>query len=239
MKKIYFLFNLLCTGFFIQAQDLNAFYEKTNDFMSKNVIKNKVKYGTIKSNPALLNEILDNAAKVDLNGVDKIKVKAFWINAYNLCVIKGIVEKYPVKSAIDVQGFFDKATYKLAKEDLTLDDIEKKKLIAVFNDPYIHFALVCGANGCPPLISGAYMPESIYNQMYEQAGMALNNAEFIRVNKATKTAEISKIFEWYKADFTSSYKRPIDFINLFREERITDDYKVVIYEYDWTLNNIE
>ncbi len=239
MKKLYHILFAFFLTLLVQAQNLDSFFTKTDEFMSKNVIKNKVNYKSIKANPALLNEILDNASKIDLTGLDKIKVKAFWINAYNLCVIKGIIEKYPVKSALDVQGFFDKNLYKLAKEDVTLDVIEKKKLLAVYVDPYIHFAIVCGANGCPPLISAAYMPDTIYNQMYEQAGLALNNPEFIKVDKAGKIAQISKIFEWYKEDFTKSYKRPIDFINLFREDRVPEDFNVVIYEYDWTLNSTE
>ena len=238
MKNKLFLFVLFGFSAMTQAQNIDNFFDKTDVFLKKNVINHKVKYEEIKANPAELNDILDNASKIDLNGQEKLKVKAFWINAYNLCVIKGIIDKYPVKSALDVQGFFDKTTYKLAKQDITLNDVENKMLRAVFKDPYIHFAIVCGANGCPPLISGAYFPDTIYTQMYEQAGEALNNPDFIKVNNGTKTAEISKIFEWYKEDFTLDYKDVIEFINLFREERvITSDFKVKIYEYDWTLNS--
>ncbi|WP_348647892.1 DUF547 domain-containing protein [Arenibacter sp. F20364] len=37
--------------------------------------------------------------------------QAFWINTYNLLVIKGIVDHYPVKSPLDVPSFFYKSTY--------------------------------------------------------------------------------------------------------------------------------
>jgi hypothetical protein len=235
MKKVFtIVFFSLCM--MMQAQNIDVFFEKADVFLKKFVVNNKVKYEAIKSDPSELNAILDNASKIAIEGQDKLKIKAFWINAYNLCVIKGIVDKYPIKSAIEAQGFFDKVTYKLAKQEVTLNDVENKKLRAVFGDPYIHFALVCGANGCPPLISGAYFPETIYTQMYEQAGMALNDPNFIKVNKATKTAEISKIFEWYRDDFTTNYKTPMEFINLFREDRVGDDFIIKIYEYDWTLN---
>jgi Protein of unknown function, DUF547 len=236
MKNIFTLLVVLVTTFGIKAQSIDAFFEKSDVFFKKNVKDNKVDYDGIKANPDQLNEALTIASNIDLSKESKFNIKAFWINAYNLSVIKGIVSKYPIKSALDIAGFFDKETYNLAKQTLTLNDVENIKLRKAFTDPYIHFALVCGANGCPPLISAAYMPESLNEQMHDQAGLALNNPNFIRLNTATKTVEISQIFEWYKEDFLADYKKQLDFINLFREVKIDDSYKVVFYNYDWTLN---
>ena len=236
MKKIILILALLSISFSTKAQNIDDFFEQSNIFFKKNVSATKVDYESIKTNPQLLNKILDNASKIDLNGQPKLTIKAFWVNMYNLNVIKGIVAKYPIKSALDVEGFFNKTTYLVAKENLTLDDIEKTKLRDAFKDPYVHFAIVCGANGCPPLISEAYMPDTLNEQMHDQAGLAINNPNFIKVNPTTKTVEISKIFEWYKAEFLADYKKEMDFINIFRDVKIGDEYAVKIYEYDWSLN---
>jgi Protein of unknown function, DUF547 len=237
MKKLFLLIALFCVAFNAQAQNINAFFDDSDVFLRKYVKDTKVDYAGIKSDPSLLDKILDNASKVDLTNESKFNVKAFWVNAYNLNVIKGIVSKYPIKSALEVEGFFNKVTYTVAKQTLTLDDIENKKLREPFKDPYIHFALVCGANGCPPLIGEAYMPDTLNEQMHDQAGLAINNPNFIKVNPTSKVVEISKIFEWYKADFLADYKKEMDFINIFREKKIGDDFEVKIYDYDWTLNS--
>jgi hypothetical protein len=238
MKKILILFLIFTATLETKAQSIETFFEKSDIFFKKNVKNNKVDYDGIKAKPEQLNEALTIASNIDLTSESKFNVKAFWINAYNLSVIKGIVSKYPIKSALDIVGFFDKETYTIAKQTLTLNDLENNKLRKAFTDPYIHFALVCGANGCPPLISEAYLPETLNEQMHDQAGLALNNPTFVRINPATKTVEISQIFEWYKEDFLADYKKQLDFINLFRENKIDDSYKVVFYNYDWTLNKL-
>jgi Protein of unknown function, DUF547 len=237
MKKLLLLIALFSVVCKVQAQDINTFFDDADVFLRKYVKDTKVDYAGIKADPSMLDKILDNAAKIDLTKESKFNIKAFWVNAYNLNVIKGIVTKFPIKSALEVEGFFNKVTYTVAKEILTLDDIENKKLRQPFKDPYIHFAIVCGANGCPPLISQAYMPDTLNEQMHEQAGMAINNPNFIKVNPANKSVEISKIFEWYKADFLADYKKEMDFINIFRDKKIGDEFQVKIYEYDWTLNS--
>jgi hypothetical protein len=237
MKKLFLLIALFSIVNRAQSQDINTFFDDADIFFRKYVKDTKVDYAVIKTDTALLDKILDNASKIDLTKESKFNIKAFWVNAYNLNVIKGIVAKFPIKSALDVDGFFNKVTYNVAKETITLDDIENKKLRQAFKDPYIHFAIVCGANGCPPLISQAYMPDTLNEQMHEQAGMAINNPNFIKVNPTNKSVEISKIFEWYKADFLADYKKEMDFINIFREKKIGDEFQVKIYEYDWTLNS--
>ena len=218
------------------AQDLTSFFSKTDMFLKKNVSNGKVDYQTIKNDATLLNEVLEIAAKIDVSKETVNSQKAFWINAYNLSLIKGIVSKYPVKSPLDIAGLFDKGTYTINGKKYTLNDIENKMIREKYNDPRVHFVLVCGANGCPPIINASYLPETLEEQLNKQAKLALNNPNFIKVNAATKKVEFSQIFEWYKADFISKGKNEIDFINQFRDSKIDTKYKVSYYTYDWTLN---
>ena len=218
------------------TQDLTSFFSKTDMFLKKNVSNGKVDYQTIKNDATLLNEVLEIAAKIDVSKETVNSQKAFWINAYNLSLIKGIVSKYPVKSPLDIAGLFDKVTYTITGKKYTLNDIENKMIREKYNDPRVHFVLVCGANGCPPIINASYLPETLEEQLNKQAKLALNNPNFIKVNAATKKVEFSQIFEWYKADFISKGKNEIDFINQFRDSKIDTKYKVSYYTYDWTLN---
>lgn len=219
----------------VNAQDLSTFFSKTNTFLQTHVNEGKVDYKAIHKEQSNLDEILKIAQGISVDVSDADNYQAFWINAYNLSVIKGIIDNYPTKSPLDSAGFFDKTTYNLAGKSITLNDIEHKLLRAQFNDARFHFVLVCGALGCPPLISEAYMPETLNKQLDAQTKIALNGT-FLRVNTKKKKVEASEIMKWYKEDFTMDGISEIEFINQYRTEQIPDNYKLSYFTYNWNLN---
>ena len=113
--------------------------------------------------------------------------------------------------------------------------ILKISLRAQFNDARFHFVLVCGAIGCPPLISEAYQPSQLNAQLDRQTKLAINGA-FLKVNTKKKRVEVSEIMKWYKEDFTMDGKTEIDFINTYRTEKIPTNYKLNYFSYNWNLN---
>ena len=234
IKYISILFFFITTS--SNGQDVASFFSKTDSFLKKNVSNGKVDYQAIKNESTALNDILEIASKIDLSKENTTTLKAFWINVYNVTLIKGIVTKYPVKAPTDIAGLFDKTTYTIAGKKYTLNDVENKMIREKYNDARIHFVLVCGANGCPPIINAAYLPETLEEQLNKQTKLALNNPNFIRVNTASKKVELSQIFEWYKDDFISKGKNEIDFINQYRDTKIDAKSKVSYYPYDWNLN---
>ncbi len=217
------------------SQDLNAFFTKADAFFQSNVSDGKVAYSNIHKDPNALNELLTIASTISVSESDASNYQAFWINAYNLAVIKGIIDHYPTKSPLDHNGFFDGVTYKLAGKDITLNDIENKQLRAKFKDARIHFVLVCGAIGCPPLINNAYLPGTLEQQLNKQTKLAINGS-FIKVNTKKKRIQGSEILKWYKEDFTMNGTTEIDFINKYRNEKISGKYKLSYFPYDWRLN---
>ncbi len=219
----------------IHAQDLDTFFNKADLFFSTYVSEGKVAYSEIHASPQTLYEVLVLAESISISENNKNGYQAFWINAYNLAVIKGVIEKYPINSPLDHDGFFEKTTFHLGGNDITLNDIEHKLLRAKFKDPRFHFVLVCGALGCPPLISQAYLPNTLEKQLEEQTTIALNGI-FLKVNTKKKRVQASQIMEWYKEDFIMNDNTEIEFINTYREDKIPTDYKLTYFPYDWNLN---
>jgi len=220
------------------AQNTSDFFSKSDSFFKMNVKEGKVDYKGIKENPSALNELISSAKAISVSKSDVNTYQAFWINAYNLSVIKGIVDNYPIKSPLDKAGFFDKVTYDLAGQNITLNDIENKLLRGNFREEArFHFVLVCAGLGCPPIINSAYLPETLNLQLQKQTELALNNPKFIKV-KGNKV-QLSQLFEWYKGDFTQDGKSEIEFVNQYRKEKIEIKSKVSYYNYDWTLNQIK
>ncbi|MAM27617.1 MAG: DUF547 domain-containing protein [Flavobacteriaceae bacterium] len=230
---LFFLF-LLVSSIDASSQDVSTFFDEADSFFSTYVSNGKVDYSAIYENPEPLNKVLAMAKDVSVPISEEKTYQAFWINAYNLSVIKGIISNYPIKSPLDKKGFFDKTTYELAGTRITLNDIENKKLRAKFNEPRFHFVLVCGALGCPPIIPKAYTPANLDKLLEKQTVKALNDPNFIQV-KGNKVA-FSEIFKWYKEDFIKNGSE-IDFLNQYRKEKVSTDAKVTYYSYDWRLNN--
>jgi len=216
------------------GQSLQNFFDEADALFGIYVVSGKVDYEALQQNPSVLNSVLKTAKQVSVSKEDPLAYQAFWINAYNLAVIKGVVDHLPINSPLDTEGFFDRITYDLGGESITLNDIENKKLRAKFKDARFHFVLVCGAKGCPPIIPKAYRPANLENLLEQQTIKALNLSSFIRVSE-NKVA-FSEIFKWYKEDFVGENSNEIDFLNNYRKEKVPTDATVTYYSYDWRLN---
>ncbi len=222
----------LSSGF---TQGTSEFFSKADDFLKTHVKNGRVDYKTIKENPAELNALVEMAKGISVSKDNAAEYQAFWINGYNILVINSVVENYPLKSPLDVVGFFDKTKCNIGGEDITLNDIENKLLRKNFPaEPRFHFVLVCAGLGCPPIIDQAYMPDTLDAQLEKQTKLALNDPIFIQVSKGR--TKISQIFEWYNADFTQNGQSLADFINTYRTEKLPENTKISYYNYDWTLN---
>jgi hypothetical protein len=167
---------------------------------------------------------------------------AYWINAYNAFTIKLIIENYPIESITDlhptlylplVNTVWHKEFFQIGGEDESLNDIEHKILRKDFNEPRIHFAIVCASESCPKLKNEAFIPEKIESQLEGQAREFINDPTKNRISK--DQIEISRIFQWFKGDFTKQ-ESLIEYLNRFSDKKISDDAKVRFMDYDWSLN---
>ena len=230
MKKI--LFSLIAFSFIsLNAQIKADFFEKADQFFQAHIQNGKVDYTSIKKNDSELNILVNTIASSKPSLSNKDEYTAFLINAYNLLVIKGIVDHLPTNSPLGVPGFFDQLKYNLGGEQYTLNQIEKDLLFKKGgNDARFHFVLVCGAIDCPPILNKAYLPSTINNQLEAQTTKALNNPSFIKVDG--KKVKVSQIFNWYQNDFGDLKT----YINEYRKEKLEAKTKISYYEYNWNLN---
>jgi len=228
-------FLLVSTALFGQTSP-KAFNDATDAFMKAHVDDGRVDYGRLKKSGADLSALYKQAGNTTLSGASDTEKKAFYINAYNVAVINGVVQQYPLKSPLDQPGFFDKVKHRIAGQEMTLNQLEKDRLLNAFGDTRIHFVVVCAAVSCPPLASFAYMPDKLDAQLDERARLALNDPSFTQINRGQKKVNVSKIFDWYKSDFTKGGQSILGYINGFRREKIPNDYALGFYEYNWTLN---
>ena len=233
IKNLILSITFLCS-FAIYGQSSTEFFTKSDAFFKQYVKEGKIAYKAIHNAPEDLNNLLQLAKETNIPVAEANTFRSFWINTYNLLVIKGIIDNYPINSPLDKSGFFDKIKYNVGGKSITLNVIENDLLRGNFDDARIHFVLVCGALGCPPIINKAYTPENLDALLTKQTTIALNNPEFIKVK--SKKVQLSEIFKWYREDFGKTDAQVVQFVNKYRKEAITERARISYYPYNWKLN---
>jgi hypothetical protein len=216
---------------------LSGFFDESNQLFGKYVGVGRVDYIAIKNNDKLYNSLISNIGEMDLSGKTPAEQKAFYINAYNILVIKSINDNWPVKSTKDIKGFFNETKHKIAGESLTLDEIEKK-IHETFKDPRIHFALVKGNKGLPDAVNFGYFPTDVERKLDEQTKLALNNTRFVQVKDEQKVVFLPPLFKTNEKDFLAGgNKSVLDFVKKYRDAKIPGSYKIDYYPAEWALND--
>lgn len=236
MKKLILIGAVMLAGMAANAQSLDAFLDEADAFFKAQVNNGQVNYAGLNQDNAPLKSLVKQIAGMNVSQLTDAERKAFYINAYNISVIDGIIENYPTKSPLKIGGFFDGLKHNIAGDNITLNQLEKERLLKVTGDEKLHFVLVCAAVSCPPIATFAYRPEKLDAQILERTQLALNNPEFIQVNNKQKKVELSEIFKWYPGDFADKAPSIIDYLNKYRKEAIPTSYGTGYYTYDWTLN---
>jgi hypothetical protein len=168
---------------------------------------------------------------------------AYWINAYNAFSLELILEHYPIKSIKDIGSSISVpfvntpwqiSFIEIGGEKYNLDDIEHGIIRKEFNEPRIHFALVCAAISCPKLRNEAYVPERLNEQLQEQALSFLLDKE--KNDITSDPIQLSKIFQWFSGDFKRQNKSIVDYLNSILPEPLPENSKINYNEYYWDLN---
>ena len=84
----------------------------------------------------------------------------------------------------------------------SLDEIEHGIIREDFNEPRIHFALVCAALSCPKLRREAYVAEHLQSQLQEQVETFLADPKKgLDIDLRRKRIAVSSILQWFAEDF--------------------------------------
>jgi len=183
---------------------------------------------------------------------------AFLINAYNAFTVELILTRYPDLTSIKDTGSllsspWKKRFFQLLGKKRHLDDIEHGLIRekGVYDEPRIHFAVVCAAIGCPGLRHEAFVADRLDRQLEDSLVRFLSDKSRNRYNADTGTLEVSKIFDWYKGDFSQrdrGYTSLETFFGKYADLLAESDtgktnirsgsVKIRYLDYDWTLNDL-
>uniref|UniRef100_A0A3P8XSJ8 DEP domain-containing protein n=1 Tax=Esox lucius TaxID=8010 RepID=A0A3P8XSJ8_ESOLU len=213
-------------------------------------------------------ELAVQLQRVELLSLTREEKLAFFINTYNALVIHGNLRLGAPTNMWQRYRFFNYVSYLIGGEVFTLQDIENgvlrgnrkgvAQLLRPFSktdprlqvalpdaEPLVHFALNCGAKGCPPIKT--YTPQDVDSQLRTAAEAFLEDDGGCMVDSEKGEVRLSQIFKWYKADFGGTDEKLLNWIlehmgkspkrSSLQSVLSSGKIKVSYLPYDWSTNN--
>ena len=234
------LYILLLVALFFGGLDSQTSRVSFADFLEKYVNKSGfVDYPAVKKDSGI-QSLLKYIAQIDANVLSENERLAFYINSYNILVIKNICDHWPVNSPMDVPGFFTDFRFQVAGEQLSLDEIAYNKIFPL-EDVLVHFGLICAAVSCPQLNNYPFIARTLQDQLYNNARRFMQDVNKNRLDKSTNVLYLSEIFKWFRPNFEKRFdsllKAAQNFLSPEDSAFIANhNISVSFIAYDWTLN---
>ena len=221
----------------------------------------RVRYAGFAADRAVLKAYLGALSAVgetDYRDWSRAQRMAFLINAYNAFTVDKVLTRYPdLRSIRDFGSVFGNPWkdrfISLLGTQTSLDGIEHGLLRAkgVFDDPRVHFAVNCASVGCPMLREEAYVATRLDAQLEQQARRFLADRTRNRYDASGDRLLVSRIFDWYKEDWTSGiggvasreqyFSRYATLLtdDVIQQQRIAAQRAPIAFDdYDWSLNDV-
>ncbi|MDA9555708.1 DUF547 domain-containing protein [Pelobium sp.] len=202
-----------------------------------------VDYQGFKSEEAILDQYLDLLTEnpPQTNWTDEQKI-AFWINAYNAFTVKLILKNYGVQSIKDIKTETQTSPwkipfFKIGLEEFTLDKIEHEILRKQFQEPRIHFSIVCASFSCPKFRNEAFIADKLEEQLEDQTSDFINDPDKNSLNETP--IGVSSLFQWYWDDFSNQFtdtQSLIYWMNKYSKTVLNSTAEIVYLPYNCALN---
>ena len=257
MKKLGFLipvslYFLLC----LPAIAFDHNHQVFDQFLSKHVksssYASQFDYAAAANDRSQLTNYTEALSKVDKSAFDQWEEKqqlSFLINAYNAFTLQLILDHYPVSSIKDRKitwlSPFNKKFFSLFGKKRSLADVEHEMIRKWYKEARIHFAIVCASIGCPALQNRAFTAERLEALLEKGATDFMSDRSRNEWDAEDRELEISKIFDWFAADFQRDFGSVKAFVVKYMP--LTDDEKTAVLsassdieykDYDWRLNDV-
>jgi hypothetical protein len=236
----------------LECKPFNQEHPVWTQFLKKWVKGDSVNYSGVKTSGAVLLTTylaqLESVCKKDIKKWTRNQRMAFWINVYNAYTIKLVVDNHPLKSIREI-GLLPGSAWRekivplvrIKGKNVSLSHVENDILRRRFREPRIHFALVCAAEDCPPILAEAYTAAKLDRQLEHQTKAFLNDNTRNRYDAGKGVVYLSKIFNWYEKDFGKDQHQRLLFVGEYLDELQSDlekgkHIRIQYLPYDWSLN---
>jgi len=205
-------------------------YEPAADFHDKcaSILKTYVNenglvdYKTLSRKRIELLSVLDEFKKLDRARYERWSPQdktAFWINAYNLHLMRIILENYPIQSPRvlrliwppnsirHIKGIWDEYKLIIMDEEFTLKEIDTKFLREQAGDPHVFFAVSYACMSSAPLRNEPYRGEKLPEQLDNQMRRFLAAGQCLKIDRDARKVYMSAMLKssWYGDEFVKKF----------------------------------
>jgi hypothetical protein len=176
---------------------------------------------------------------LDPRQLNKQAQKAYWLNMYNAAIVLIVIAQKPDNSirTVDSRKVWKKERFNIARQTLSLDEIEHGILRPIFTDERIHFAIHKATMGGANIIPVAFTGNNVELLLDEARQSFLNHTRSIDFRG--KSLVLSRMFKWYEDDFGGNSSEVRDYL----KKHVSPETAIKIeraqnvrYQYDWGLN---
>ena len=199
---------------------INEIFEKilNPEFITKDGL---VDYSTLRrkrSDIIAASKALKDMNPAVLMVLSKEQKIAFWINTYNVCTLKLVIDHYPIEprmymifypdnSIMQISGNWrTKTFFEIQGLEYNLQEIEQDFLLNRYKDPRICFALSYASLGGAILRNEPYTADRLNEQLDDQVRQYLQTPRGMQIDRNENIVYLSNLFTMHdhKALFLSS-----------------------------------
>lgn len=215
------------------------------DAVLKNVVDERglVNYDALAADPFELDAYLEELAAAELTALRNPERLALLINAYNAFTLRLMLDHPSVNSILEIPATerWLASRWNLGGTLLSLDDIEHREIRSMFDDPRIHFALVCAGRDCPPLRAEAFVGDRLDEQLEDQTRTVLTQEPWVRHRPETNEVFLTPILKWFGSDFVAAGTSVLTVVARHQpavaRALVNDRAPALVWaEYDWSRN---
>jgi hypothetical protein len=217
----------------------------------ENLLKAEVKNGRVDyrqtKNSPLLKAAVDKLETLNPDLIKDPKERTcFWINAYNLLVIKTIADRFPVSSIKQMGNDLHLRTFLVGGTAHSTQDIYLRELSPLLEtEPKACFLICGGAIGHPDLLDHPVQAATLANDSEEAARRFISKPENVNYNSANKIVTLSPWFLWFEPAFIKKYGSSEKLIASYLDPEKREIFNRVAIvrsfggKFDWRINNQE
>jgi succinate dehydrogenase flavin-adding protein (antitoxin of CptAB toxin-antitoxin module) len=128
---------------------------------------------------------------------------------------------------------------------MSLDDIEHGTIRKQFQEPRIHFAIVCASLSCPRLQRDAFVPARLTQQLQDATRQFFSERRNLEWDARRGTVTLTSLLKWYRGDFVGggSDRELLNWIALHlpaeraMQLKAISSPRLAYRDYDWAIND--
>ncbi|MEO0983186.1 MAG: DUF547 domain-containing protein [Pseudomonadota bacterium] len=150
-------------------------------------------------------QYLSYLAQFDTARMTRDDQLAYWLNVRNLLVLQAIGDERSRRGFEEKRGhgaapgeMWTAKRFRHGDIELSINDIERRILLAHFEDPNIIYGLYQATADSPALVANGFRGDTVRQQLADAGRDFVNSRDGLRLRRGR--AELAQVFEWYQDD---------------------------------------